>query len=359
LICAAGSGGGVYPAFSVLQVMGDMLEDVLWVGGADSMEAELVKREGIPFITIPASGVHGMGVRALTGLARMFRGYRIATKIIREFKPDVLFFTGGYIAVPVAIAGRNIPMMLYVPDVEPGLALRLLARMADQIALNVEESKDHFPRGSRTVVTGHPTRRSLTSWEKVQALEKFRFSKNLPVLLVFGGSKGARSINQAIFLILPELLAEMQVLHISGELDWPEVKKVRKSLSTKLLDRYRVFAYLHEDMGAAYTAADLVVSRAGASSIGEFPLFALPAILVPYPYAWSYQTTNAEYLAKRGAAMIILNDELPSKLLPVVRQLLQSPYKRKQMSCAMKAIAYPSAAMSVAENIYRLGLSQH
>jgi UDP-N-acetylglucosamine--N-acetylmuramyl-(pentapeptide) pyrophosphoryl-undecaprenol N-acetylglucosamine transferase len=132
-------------------------------------------------------------------------------------------------------------------------------------------------------------------------LQALHLDPALPVLLVFGGSKGARSINRALLEALPGLLPEMQVLHISGNLDWPEVEAARSALSTgeaaAWAERYHAFPYLHDEMGAALAAADLVVARAGASTLGEFPALGLPAILVPYPHAWRYQKVNADYLA--------------------------------------------------------------
>ncbi|MFQ5616882.1 MAG: glycosyltransferase [Anaerolineales bacterium] len=358
LICAGGTGGGVYPALSVWQALGEQVDDVLWVGGEGGMEADLVRREGIPFTSIPASAVHGVGLRTLVGLARAARGYFAARKIIRQFRPDALFFTGGYVAIPVALAGwKKVPIVLYVPDIEPGWALKTLARFAGHIALIAKDSLVYFPNAGtallegrpRLTVTGHPTRRGLADWEKGQALEVLRLSPDLPILFVFGGSKGARSINRAVIPLLPGLLAEMQVLHLTGKLDWDEVQAVRSALPAGLAGRYRAFPYLYEEMGAAYAVADLVLSRAGASSVGEFPLFGVPAILVPYPWAWRYQTVNAEFLVRHGAAIIVENDALPEKLSAAVRGLMGDPARRDRMRAAMSALARPNAAGAIAD----------
>ncbi len=323
------------------------------------MEADLVRREGIPFTAIPASGVHGVGLRTVVGLGRAVQGYFAARKIIRQFRPDAMLFTGGYVAVPVALAGRGkVPILLYVPDIEPGLALKTLARFADQIALIAEDSRAFFPTHPRLSVTGHPVRQGLADWDRQRAREVLGLSADLPVLLVFGGSKGARSINRAVIPLLPELLAEMQVLHLTGRLDWPEVKAARDALAPELAGRYRAFPYLHEEMGAAYAAADLVLSRAGASAVGELPLFAVPAILVPYPWAWRYQIVNAQYLARHGAAVILENHDLPRQLLPTVRTLMRDPDRRAQMRAAMQSLARPGAAKRIAEQLCALATAQ-
>jgi UDP-N-acetylglucosamine--N-acetylmuramyl-(pentapeptide) pyrophosphoryl-undecaprenol N-acetylglucosamine transferase len=140
----------------------------------------------------------------------------------------------------------------------------------------------------------------------------------------------------------------MQVVHLSGRIDWPEVEAFRAKLAPELAARYRAYPYLHAEMGAAYSAADLVVSRAGASVLGELPLFGLPALLVPYPYAWRYQKTNADYLARRGAAVVIPEPELPARLLPVVQELLQNSQRLEQMRQAMQSLRRPDAAMRIA-----------
>ncbi len=330
------------------------VDDVLWVGGQGGMEADLVARAGLPYASIPAAAVHGVGWRTLPGLIKTGRGFLAARRIVHQFRPDVMFFTGGYLAVPVALAGRNIPILLYVPDIEPGLALKVLAHLADHITLIASESQKYFSGEVRTTVTGHPTRRGLTSWSKERALEHFQLSEDLQTLLVFGGSKGARSINRAVLDNLSQLLDRVQIVHLSGQLDWPEVETIMTGLSTKYARRYRAFSFLHEDMGAAYAAADLVLSRSGASAIGEFPLFALPAVIVPYPHAWRYQMVNATYLARHGAAVILQDQDLKHQMVSTIQHLLEHPNECDRMRSAMHSLARPDASRRIADQIFAL-----
>lgn len=345
----------MYPALSVLQAIGNKAADVLWVGGKGGMEADLVTRQNIPFSAIPAAGVHGVGLRTLPGnLIKLIQGTRQSRRILKEFDPDVLLFTGGYIAVPMSVAARKIPQVLYVPDVEPGLALKTLARRADAIALTVEDSRKFFDARKKMVVTGYPVRRELLGWSRSDALKALDLTADLPVLFIFGGSKGAHLINTAVFSELDQLVSFTQVVHVTGEADFVEARSLQSAFSTKLGERYHPYSYLHEEMGAAYSAADLVVSRAGASTLGELPAFGLPAILVPYPFAWQYQKVNADYLAQNGAAVIVENSELAQRLVTEVKAALSDPQKLAARKAAMRSLAVPDAA----ENIAQLVLDQ-
>jgi UDP-N-acetylglucosamine--N-acetylmuramyl-(pentapeptide) pyrophosphoryl-undecaprenol N-acetylglucosamine transferase len=355
LICAGGTGGGVYPALAVLQAIQDDAE-VLWIGVEGGMETGLVERSGIPFRTIPAAGVHGVGLRALPrNLRQLGRGISASRRILKEFKPDALFFTGGFVAVPMALAGWKVPTLLYVPDIEPGMALNFLARFADRIAVTAEDSVCFYSHPRRVTFTGYPTRSDLARWTRQDARRKLGLSEESPVLLAFGGSKGARSINNAILANLPALLEKVQVIHITGQLDWPGVEEKMKDLSSAWLAHYHAFPYLHEEMGAALAAADLVLSRAGASSLGEYPLFGLPAILVPYPHAWRYQKVNANYLVKHNAAVMLEDARLSEEILPTVNALLSQPQKLASMRTAMQSLSHPEAAAEIGRQLLALG----
>ena len=354
----------MYPALAVYQALSAKHPGVepLWVGGEGGMEAELVGRAGIPFRTIPAAGLHGVGLRHLPrNLVQLTRGAFAARRILREFRPDAILFTGGFVAAPLAFAarastalpGRRLPILLYVPDIEPGLALQWLARFADRIAVSAEESQKYFKR--KVVVTGYPVRADLKEWTRRSGRSRLKLDEKQPVLLVFGGSKGARSINQAVTAHLPALLELAQVVHLTGELDSKTVKDASSRLTSAQMSRYHVFPYLHDEMGAALAAADLAVSRAGASSLGELPLHGLPAVLVPYPYAWRYQKVNADYLAERGAAIILADELLQEQLPQLVTDLLQNPSKRRAMQTAMSSLSHPAAADAIANQLMALG----
>jgi len=326
--------------------------DTLWVGGEGGMEEALVKRQGIKYRAIPSAGLHGVGIPALPrNITKLTRGVFAARRILKEFKPDVLFFTGGYVAVPMALAGFSVPTLLYVPDIEPGMALKSLARFSDAIAVTTEGSQRFFNK--KVIETGYPLRPDLAVWSRETANRHLGISGGKPVLLVFGGSKGAHSINQAVVQELNALLEKFEIIHLTGESDWDYVRQHREQLPTDLASRYHAMPYLH-DMGAALAAADLVVSRAGASSLGEFPLFGLPAALVPYPHAWRYQKVNADYLTNRGAAIMLEDGHLQEELLNTLVVLMDNPNKLQAMRAAMFGLSHPRAADKIADVLMEL-----
>lgn len=345
----------MYPALAVLNALAAEHADVeaLWVGGESGMETELVKRAGIPFRSIPVAGLHGVGLRALPGnLFQLGRGLLAARKVLREFRPNVLFFTGGYVAGPIAFAGRKTPTVLYVPDIEPGMALKALARFADRITVTAPDSKAYFNKP--VIVTGYPLRSDIKTWQREKARKALGLRSKKPVLLVTGGSRGARSINNAVMAHLPALLEIAEIVHISGQLDWDSIRLAETGLSREQKKLYHAYPYLYEEMGAALSVADLVVSRAGASSIGEYPYFGLPAVLIPYPYAWRYQKVNADYLSQQGAAVSLEDQRLEYDLFIVVKDLLQNPDKLAAMRKAMRGLSKPDAAHAIVHQIVDL-----
>jgi UDP-N-acetylglucosamine--N-acetylmuramyl-(pentapeptide) pyrophosphoryl-undecaprenol N-acetylglucosamine transferase len=319
------------------------------------MEENLLANTEVAFTAVPAAGVHGVGWRKLPGnLLALARGWKASRRLIAEYQPDALFFTGGYVAIPVALAGHRLPAMVFSPDIEPGLAIKFLSRFAERIAVTTESSRHYFPTRKSVTVSGYPVRPDLDAWQERDARKALELSDQLLTLLVFGGSKGARSLNRAVLAALEVLLPKMQIVHLSGHLDWPQVKAAWEALSSDQQARYRAFPYLHRRMGAALRVADLVVSRAGASTLGEFPHFGLPAVLVPYPHAWRYQKVNAQYLAKQGAALVIPDREIGERLAPVVLDLLTDQERLHSMRQAMRALAHPRAAETIALQLLEL-----
>jgi UDP-N-acetylglucosamine--N-acetylmuramyl-(pentapeptide) pyrophosphoryl-undecaprenol N-acetylglucosamine transferase len=329
---------------------------VLYVGGEGGIEERLVARTGLRFTGVPAGGVHGLAPwRAVGNLVKLMRGWGAAYRLGRQEKPTVLFATGGYASIPVVLAAWALrtPILVYLPDIEPGLAVRIIGRLATRVAVTVEDSRSYFP-AQKVVVTGYPVRAEFYGLDRATARITLGLVPDERVFLVLGGSRGARSINQALSGVLEQVLELAQVVHVSGDLDWAWVAERQAALPATLQSRYRAFPYLHEEMGSALAAADLALCRAGASTLGELPLFGLPAVLVPYPYAWRYQRVNADWLAERGGAVWLDDERLVEELLPTLRRLLDDQARLSDMTQHMRALARPEAATRLAAELLAL-----
>lgn len=338
------------PSVSHRRETGPHLE-LLWVGSRDGIEADVVPRAGIPFEDIDAAGLRGKALRQrVRNLMLLVRGTLQAYRIIGRFQPDVIFVTGGYISAPVVLAGRarRVPIVIYLPDIVPGLAIRSLAQLATRLAISFEASCQYLPR-DKTVVTGYPVRSRLYTADQAEAGRTLDLDPNRKTVLIFGGSRGARCINQAVAGALEELLDLAQLIHVSGRLDIADMVQRRQALPGTLRNQYHLFAYLHEEMIDALVAADLVVSRAGAATLGELPAASVAAVLVPYPYAGAHQAENAAVLAEAGGAIIVSDAELTAeRLLETVRELLIDEARLMTMQANMRRLARPDAAQRIA-----------
>lgn len=323
------------------------------------MERDLVHREGVEFVAIQAGAMHGVGVvRMLRGAARLLAGVAGAWDIVRHFKPDVVFLTGGFVGVPVSIAAwlRSVPAVVYLPDIEPGMALKVMARFAQKVATTTDASAPYIAK-SKMVVTGYPVREEFAQTNRQKARQHFGMDNDDKVLLAVGGSKGSLSINRSVAASLPQLLsdAHVRVIHVTGTRDWAEIRAVRDALPAEQQARYMAFEYLHEDMAEAMAAADLAVCRSGASTLGELPFLGLPAVLVPYPYAWRYQRVNAEYLVSRGAAVMLEDSRLGAELAPLVMQLINDTARLSAMRRSLLEMSGRAGTDNIAQLLTMVG----
>jgi UDP-N-acetylglucosamine--N-acetylmuramyl-(pentapeptide) pyrophosphoryl-undecaprenol N-acetylglucosamine transferase len=289
----------------------------------------------------------------VASVAKLCVGLVQAFRLLRERKPQVILSTGGWVSLPVALTARarRIPVVVFLPDVEPGLTIKVLGRFARKIAISVPESARYF-RPGQTVVTGYPLRALIRGANREQAIVRLNLDRERQTLLIFGGSRGSRAINLAIEQILYALLADgIQVIHLTGTLDWERSQEQIGVLEDH--PRYHAIPYC-EDIGELFAVADLVVCRAGASILGEFPLFGLPSILIPLAYSWRYQEVNADFLVERGAAIHLKETDMERELLPTIREVLADPERLHQMRSSVKQLAQPDGADNLARLVVEL-----
>ena len=323
------------------------------------MEAGLARDSGINFRAIHAlhaGPLHGVALpRMLLSGMKLAYGTLQAIGVLRAHQPQALLLTGGYSNLPLALSAKlfGIPSVIYLPDIEPGLTIRVLRRFAWRIAITVDESSRYFAPG-KTIVTGYPLQQSRLDATREAALRHFGLDERRKTLLVFGGSQGARSINMAFGDIVGQLLDDgWQTLHVTGQLDWERSQRQIGDLTRR--PDYHGYAYLRDDMGLALAAADLALCRAGASVLGELPLFGTPAILVPYPHAWRYQKVNADYLSGRGAALRLDDERMKERLYPTIKALLDDEARLSQMREKSKALARTDGAQRLAHLLIEAG----
>lgn len=351
-LTAGGTGGHIYPALSVLEAMraqqaGEL--DVRFFGPANRGERGMVAPHGIAFEEIPSAAVRGRGPMGLAKSAmRLLRGVWMAIRALRRYSPDVVFSTGGYASFPASVAARLLrkPLVVYLPDVTPGWAVRVEQRLATRMATTTDAALDHLPR-RKTLVTGYPVRPEFFSITRDAARETLNVASGDKLLLVAGASQGSQAINDAILAHLPTLLRSARVIHVTGTADLARAETVAGDLPAELRQRYTPAAF-RSDLPAAMVAADLAIMRAGASVIGELPAASLPAILIPGHFAGGHQRDNARWLEEHGAAEVLEQDAL-DLLAPRVLALLGNDARLSAMRKSASALARPDAAEDIAK----------
>jgi UDP-N-acetylglucosamine--N-acetylmuramyl-(pentapeptide) pyrophosphoryl-undecaprenol N-acetylglucosamine transferase len=343
IVAGGGTGGHLFPGLAVAEaVTAQGNAHVLFVGSAYGIEATAIPRTPFPFRSLIIRGVRGRGWRGACAVAwQLPLALLQAWRIVATFRPTLVLGLGGYGSVPVVLAAwvRRVPTVLMEQNVHPGFANRLLAHLARRVCTAFAESARFFPPG-RTVQTGNPVRALPTD---------VRPAEDHFTLFIFGGSQGAHTINEAAVeaaRIVSEQLSGLRVLHQTGAADaeWVAARYRQRGVEAQ------VIPFVH-DMASAYGQADLVVCRAGATTLAELAALGKPAILVPYPFAADdHQRTNAEVLVRRGAAEVILNAQLNGERLAAsVLALARDRQRLASMGAAVRQLAVPDAALRVAE----------
>jgi UDP-N-acetylglucosamine--N-acetylmuramyl-(pentapeptide) pyrophosphoryl-undecaprenol N-acetylglucosamine transferase len=349
ILAGGGTGGHLFPGLAVARELRrrDSMTEILFVGTERGIEARVLPREGFRLETIPVKGLKGRGIRGLVdGIWGIPAGLLRSLRIIWKFRPDLVIGLGGYASGPLLLAAkfRRLRCAIMEQNLRPGFTNKFLARFVDRVFTSYRESGAYFS-GGKVLETGNPVR-----WRKLPAVkrgEKF-------VLLVFGGSAGAHHINLAVVDAmnrLTDLAGGLQVIHQTGQADFATVKAAYDSLPFEA----EVLPFI-EKMDEAYARADVVLCRAGATTVAELTAFGKAAILVPYPYAiYDHQRWNAQALQDQGAAEMILDQELNGDLLARRIQAFVSDRQRtERMAAAARAMGRPEAAARIVDECYAL-----
>jgi UDP-N-acetylglucosamine--N-acetylmuramyl-(pentapeptide) pyrophosphoryl-undecaprenol N-acetylglucosamine transferase len=353
IITGGGTGGHIFPGIAIARELRKHPEaEVLYVGKEDGPESKWVPDSGFEFKGIPASGFpRGLSVRLLTFWFGFAAGLVRANRLIGEFGPDAVFSTGGYVSVPVSLvsAFRGIPVGLLEPNVEPGLAARLLSLFSRRIFVGFADTLKRFSK-RRTQWTGIPVREEIMTAEKSKARASFGLNPGTRTLLMLGGSQGAHILNQYMADVIQFLGQGEQAVQVIMMTGWNDYRKVVDQLEKcplKVVLRPFI-SNIHE----AYAAADLVVARSGAMTCAELLSRGLPALFIPYPHASGHQEMNARALETAGSAAVILEKELEEeKLSRTLIALLSDDAALGRMGEAARKLAKPDAAKDIVKEL--------
>lgn len=367
IVSGGGTGGHVYPALAVAaQLRLQHQAEILFLGSDDGLETQLVPAAGFCLETIKAGKLRRyVSWQTVKGVMRVPLGMWQAVEVVRRFHADVAFTSGGYVAVPAGLAAylNHVPLLMHQQDVPPNLSNKQVAPLATKISVAFEDSLAYFP-ARKTLVLGNPVRQAILDIRQVApmiARERFGLAGDQPMLLVTGGSQGARHLNQVTCQALPELLELCQVLHISGKDLYNETVEQSNSIlagaDARLKERYRLVPYLNEEMPAALQAADLVLCRSGASTLSELAVLGKPSLLVPLPPAIgkSPQEANAAMFERRRAAMVVKDADLkPGLLVARVKYIITAPEMLACMMESARAMAKPQATQEIVDELVKI-----
>ena len=354
LIAGGGTGGHIYPALAVARSLRDRpnAPDLVWLGGHRGLEAALVRAAGIPVRRLALRSLRSVdiSVHAVLDPIRLAVSVPQAAVILARERPAAIFTTGGYVAVPtiMAAAPLRIPVVLWDGNVVPGRGVRMTARLADAIAVSHEATGRTLARGGTPwYVTGTPIR-DVTAMDRAAARARLDLPPDARVMLIFGGSQAVRRFNAAVSAALTRLVERGHILHVTGDDGYAAALAGRQGLPADRQSRYRPYPFLRDDMLPALVAADLVVGRAGSSTLAEVTALGIPAVIVPYPHAAGHQTANAEVLAEVGAARLVPDETFDADVLVEAADLLADGPARARMAEAARAFGRPGAADAVA-----------
>jgi len=359
IIAAAGTGGHINPGIAIANEIKKHHPnaDITFIGTQRGLENDLVPRAGYKLEKIEAYGIkRQISLQNIKNACKTLKSYRIAKKIVKRINPDVIIGTGGYICGPVCSAGAklNIPVVLHESNAFPGVAVKLLSKKADMVLAGFEDTKKRLPNAKKVAVTGTPTKVekiNLTETQRESIKNQFKIKNNLPIVIVFGGSQGAETINKCLTGIINEKLNKnYQIIWAVGQKNYEQVRSNIKQPYNAC-----IVPYIY-NMEEVMNLADLAVTRSGAMTITEVAKCGKPAIFIPYPYATeNHQEYNAKVLANAEAAKIILDKELEKdNLNQAINEIIENKEILKQMGNNAEKVAIKNVEERIYNEIKKL-----
>lgn len=348
VVSGGGTGGHIYPALALINEIKKHHSNVefLYIGTEKGLENDIVKRAGIPFKAVEITGFkRKLSFENVKTVTRFLKGVQLSKKYLKEFKPDVVIGTGGYVCGPVVYAASKlkIPSVIHEQNSLPGITNKFLARYVDKVAICFEEAKKYFPE-HKVVLTGNPRASEVLGQDAKKGRQSLGLMENVKTVLIFGGSRGAKAINEAVLQMMPSLKNQSyQIVYVTGEVHYSKIMEEMKSLKDS--SSVIIKPFLH-NMPEVLSSVDLIVSRAGATSLAEITALGIPSILIPSPYVTAnHQVENAKSLSDHDAAILLREQDLNGEsLLSYIEEIILDDQKLIDMKLASKRLGIPDAA---------------
>ena len=366
IIAAAQTGGHINPGIAIANKIKKENKNarIMFIGTTRGLENDLIPRAGFDLRTIEAHGINRkISINNIKKMLKTLKGLGEAKKIVKEYKPDIVIGTGGFICGPVLMAAKKykIPTILHESNAFPGVAVKLLSKKVDTILLGFEAAKKRLPNAKKIVVTGTPTKIKkvqLSEAQKEKMISELGLKKNLPIALVFGGSQGAQSINSTLIDIIKESKNKnYQIIWASGPKQFDIIKEKLKEnkIDNNKIENVKILPYIY-NMEEMMNLVDIVISRSGAMTIAEIAIAGKPAIFIPFPFATeNHQEYNAKVLQNVGAAKIILDKDLNKESLSnVLNEILGDKNKLAQMGKNAEKVAISNVEEKIYQEVKKL-----
>lgn len=366
IIAAAQTGGHINPGIAIANKIKKENKNarIMFIGTTRGLENDLVPRAGYELNTIEAHGINRkISIENIKNMFKTLRGFSEAKKIVKEFKPDIVIGTGGFICGPVLMAAKKykIPTIVHESNAFPGVATKVLSKKVDTVLVGFEDAKSRLPNAKKVVVTGTPTKIkkvNLSKSQKEKMIDELGLNKELPIVLVFGGSQGAKSINSSLIdIIKNKTNSNYQIIWASGPKQYDVIKDDLKKLKIDInkVKNVKILPYIY-NMEEMMNLADIIISRSGAMTITEIAITGKPAIFIPFPFATeNHQEYNARVLVNEGAAKLILDKDLNANILSdTLNEMINDKNKLLEMGKNAEKVAINNVEDKIYDEIRKL-----